>query len=100
MVAREAHHLSCIVFEEVNCFSSVAIGLGPAFAHLVNHPGVKMKTTLAQQVSSREEIASPFLSRDTLPCLKGRRGSIYRLIGLLDSGTCKIANDLIGLRRI
>src|SRR6266849_1763090 len=66
LIVGQPHHLACIIFHEVDSFRSIAIGLSPTLAHLVDHPGIKMKSPLAHQIGSREKIPSSLFRRNPL----------------------------------
>src|SRR2546430_6273411 len=66
------------LFPYTTLFRSISIGLGPTLADFIDHPCIKIETTLAHQVGGREEIACPFFSWNVFPAFEGGRGGLHR----------------------
>ena len=92
LLRRVAQHLAPVELHEVDGLGGVGIGLGPALADFVDHPGVVFESMLPQNIGRTEQEMGALLGRHSLPRMKHLISDVDGLVGLLGefrSGKCR-----------
>ena len=56
----QAYGLPAVIFQKIDGFSDVSLGLAPLFSHLKDLPGRQGEELFSRQARSPEKIACPF----------------------------------------
>ena len=97
---RVTQRLTRVEFEKVDRLGDVAVGLGPALAHLVDQQRVVFEATFAQQRRRLEYVLGPFGQRQPAPGLERARGRADGLLRLFLRGGARDADHLRRVRGI
>ena len=79
----EPQRLAAVELEKVDRLGDVGVRLGPALAHLVDHPRRELELALADDLGGAEQVRRPLLRRNLAPGFERAQRRVHRVFGVL-----------------